>query len=156
MTYYSFFYLIILPLLFLHRNCKLFWFFSVYNMYCYITRLSVSKTSIVIGWFLVKCPPSNSIVSRLGYNWAVVVRAPHVVSAWLNLKWLDLQHVLTPAWLLNFVSHSKEARGPYLESPEKAFVKLRPQCLFCKAGLFICCKGNKNKSNCKVSCFGTP
>jgi len=26
-------------------------------------------------------------------------------------------------------------------------------CLFCKAGLFICCKGNKNKNNCKVSCL---
>ena len=29
-------------------------------------------------------------------------------------------------------------------------------CLFCKAGLFICCKGNKNKNNCKVSCLETP
>ena len=29
-------------------------------------------------------------------------------------------------------------------------------CLFCKAGLFRCCKGNKNKNNCKVSCFETP
>ena len=27
-------------------------------------------------------------------------------------------------------------------------------CLLCKAGLFICCKGNKN--NCKVSCLETP
>ena len=29
-------------------------------------------------------------------------------------------------------------------------------CLFCKACLFICCKGNKNKNNCKVSCLETP
>jgi len=29
-------------------------------------------------------------------------------------------------------------------------------CLFCKADLFICCKGNKNKNNCKVSCLETP
>ena len=28
--------------------------------------------------------------------------------------------------------------------------------LFCKAGLFICCRGNKNKYNCKVSCLKTP
>ena len=28
--------------------------------------------------------------------------------------------------------------------------------LFCKAGLFICCKGNKNENNCKVSCLETP
>ena len=27
--------------------------------------------------------------------------------------------------------------------------------LFCKAGLLICCKGNKNKNNCKVSCLET-
>ena len=29
-------------------------------------------------------------------------------------------------------------------------------CLFCKAGLFICCKWNKKKNNCKVSCLETP
>ena len=29
-------------------------------------------------------------------------------------------------------------------------------CLFCKAGLLICCKGNKNKNNCKVSFLETP
>jgi len=68
------------------------------NTYCYTPRLSVSKTSIVIGWFLVTCPWSNSNVSRSEYNWAVVVRASHVISAWLNLKWRDLQHVLTSAW----------------------------------------------------------
>ena len=29
-------------------------------------------------------------------------------------------------------------------------------CLFGKAGLFICCIGNKSKNNCKVSCLETP
>ena len=29
-------------------------------------------------------------------------------------------------------------------------------CLFCKAGLLICCKGNKSKNKCKVSCLETP
>ena len=29
-------------------------------------------------------------------------------------------------------------------------------CLFCKADLFTCCKGNKNKNNGKVSCLETP
>ena len=28
--------------------------------------------------------------------------------------------------------------------------------LFCEAGLFICCKGDKNLNNCKVSCLETP
>ena len=29
-------------------------------------------------------------------------------------------------------------------------------CLFCKPGLFICCKGNKNKNNFEVSFLETP
>ena len=29
-------------------------------------------------------------------------------------------------------------------------------CLFCKAGLLICCKGNKSKNKCKVLCLETP
>ena len=29
-------------------------------------------------------------------------------------------------------------------------------CSFCKAGLFVCCKANQNKNNCKVSCLETP
>ena len=53
-------------------------------MHRYIPRLSLSKTSIVIAWFLVTCPWSNSNVSRSGYNWAAVVRALHIISAWLN------------------------------------------------------------------------
>ena len=27
---------------------------------------------------------------------------------------------------------------------------------FCEAGLFICCKGNKNQNKCKVSCLKKP
>ena len=38
---------------------------------------------------------------------------------------------------------------------QKAIRKITT-CLFCKAGLFICCKGNKNKNNWKVSCLETP
>ena len=53
-------------------------------MHRYIPRLSLSKTSIVIAWFLVTCPWSNSNVSRSGYNWAAAVRALHMIRAWLN------------------------------------------------------------------------
>ena len=46
----------------------------------------------------------------------------------------------------------------FLESPEKfsgpKAIRKTPTRLLCKAGLFICCKGNKN--NCKVSCLETP
>jgi len=34
-------------------------------------------------------------------------------------------------------------------------IRKTPTCLFCKAGLFICCKGNISKNNCKVSCLET-
>ena len=40
--------------------------------------------------------------------------------------------------------------GPFLKS------RKTPACLFCKAGLFICCKGKKNKNKCKVLCLKTP
>ena len=35
-------------------------------------------------------------------------------------------------------------------------IRKTPTCLSCNAGIFICCKGNKNKSNCEVSCLETP
>ena len=38
---------------------------------------------------------------------------------------------------------------------QKAIHKI-PTRLFCKDDLFICCKGNKNSNNCKVSCLETP
>ena len=34
-------------------------------------------------------------------------------------------------------------------------VRKSPTHLFCKSGLFICCKGNKNENNFKVSCLET-
>ena len=35
-------------------------------------------------------------------------------------------------------------------------IRKTPTCLSCNAGIFICCKGNKNKCNCEVSCLETP
>ena len=40
--------------------------------------------------------------------------------------------------------------------PTRKAIRKTKTCLFCKAGLLICCKGNKNKNNCKVSCLETP
>ena len=84
----------------------------LYICYCYIPRLSISQTSIVIGWLLLKCSWSNSNVSRLGF--AQLLHAhriqQHVISAWQHEKWRDSQQVLTSVWLLNFASHSREAR----------------------------------------------
>ena len=58
------------------------------------------------------------------------------------------------------ISHFSRPRSSFLESPEtfrarKAIRKITT-CLFCKADLFTCCKGNKNKNNGKVSCLETP
>ena len=68
-----------------------------------------AKQGLWLVAFLVTCPWSNSNISRLENNWAVVVCTPHVISAWINKKWRDFQHVLMSAWLLNFTC-SKEAR----------------------------------------------
>ena len=54
--------------------------FNCNNSYCYIPRLSLNKTSIAIGWFLVACPRSNSNVSRPGHNCPVVARAPNTTA----------------------------------------------------------------------------
>ena len=35
-------------------------------------------------------------------------------------------------------------------------IRKNTTCLFCKADLFTCCKGNKSKNNGKVSCLETP
>ena len=35
-------------------------------------------------------------------------------------------------------------------------IRETPTCLICKAGLFICCIGNTNQNNCKVSFLETP
>ena len=41
-----------------------------------------------------------------------------------------------------------------LFGPEKPFLKLWPT--YSEKLVFSCCKGNKNKNNCKVSCLETP
>ena len=66
---------------------------------------------------------------------------------------------------LNCFSHSKMTAvtshmflpelGPVSRKSREA-IRQTPAFLFCKPGLLICCKGNKNKNNCKVSCLETP
>ena len=48
-----------------------------------------------------------------------------------------------------------EHQGPVSWKSRKAICKTPTRLLF-KAGLFICCKGNKNYGNCKVSCLEAP
>ena len=55
----------------------------------------------------------------------------------------------------------KQVPGARFSKVPKTFrarkaIRKTTTCLLCKAGLFICCKGNKNKNNCKVSCLETP
>ena len=47
------------------------------------------------------------------------------------------------------------SRIPRTFRARKAIRKITT-CLFCKADLFTCCKGNKNNNNGKVSCLETP
>ena len=63
---------------------------------CYIRRLSLNKTKIVIGWFLVMCTWSNSNVSQQLLPACQIQQ--HVISAWLHQKWYDV-HVITAARL---------------------------------------------------------
>ena len=56
-------------------------------------------------------------------------------------------------WLRVLGSVSRKSRE--LFGPEKPFLKLRPP-YSVKLFFFICCKGSKNKNNCKVSCLETP
>ena len=54
-----------------------------------------------------------------------------------------------------------DSRGPVSRKSRRLFrarkaIYETPTRVFCEAGLFICCKGNKNLNNCKVSCLETP
>ena len=51
-------------------------------------------------------------------------------------------------------NQNKSALGPVSRKSRKAICKT-PTWLFRKASLFICCKGNKNKNKCEVSCLET-
>ena len=57
-------------------------------------------------------------------------------------------------WNLFLLSGARFSKVPRTFRARKAIRKTTTY-LFCKAGLLICFKGNKNKNNCKVSCFET-
>ena len=72
--------------------------------------ISLNKTSIVVGWFLVTHPWSNSNVSRPGNNCVVVARSPNTIArdqCMAKLKKNCLQHMLSSAWFLNFACRSQ-------------------------------------------------
>ena len=54
-----------------------------------------------------------------------------------------------------YVPGARFSKVPRTFRARKA-IRKTATCLFCKAGLLICCKGNRNKNNCKVSCLETP
>ena len=66
-----------------------------------------------------------------------------------------LLSLLTSTKLCNWAPGARFSKVPRTFRARKAICKTTT-CLFCKAGLSICCKGNKNKNNCKVSCLETP
>ena len=75
--YFTYMYVILIIAIIFMKSCYLpcgWW--NNNNNCCYIPRLSLSKMSIVIGWFLVTCPWSNSNV----FNCAVVARVPNTTA----------------------------------------------------------------------------
>ena len=95
-----------------------------------ITRLSLDKTSTVIGLFLVMCPWSNSNVSWPGYNCAVVAGVLKVLINFYNLKWFCIPYEVTfgrilslfvfAIWLFKAKTKSKETSG-LLEKQNQLF-----------------------------------
>ena len=72
--------------------------------------------------------------------------------SWSSTAELKLPTNLLP---LTVGSGARFSRVPKTFRAQKA-IRKTTTCLFCKAGLFIRCKGNKNQNNCKVSCLETP
>ena len=74
-----------------------------------------------------------------------------------RLRFEDNKKIMSPEKFRDF--RETGPRGLFLESPEnfraRKAIRKTTTCLFCEAGLFIYCKGNKNKNNCKVSCLET-
>ena len=60
-------------------------------------------------------------------------------------------------WILGGITCTRDrfSKVPRTFRARKAIRKTTTS-LFCKTGLLICCKGNKSKNKCKVSCLETP
>ena len=76
-----------------------------------------------------------------------------------RLTFEDTKRIMSPEMHpKSFGTFEKQAPGasfPRTFRARKASRKTTT-CLFCKAGIFRCCKGNKSQNNCKVSCLETP
>ena len=72
-----------------------------------------------------------------------------------RLRFEDTKRLMSPEIRLKRAPGGRFSKVPRTFRARKAIRKTMT-CLFCKAGLLICCKGNKNKNNCKVSCLETP
>ena len=72
---------------------------------------------------------------------------------------LDTRHVKGKT-MRKFLAKTKRPGARFSKVPKtfwaRKAIRKTTTCLLCKAGLFICCKANKNKNNCKVSCLETP
>ena len=68
-----------------------------------------------------------------------------------RITWLALKR----SRIKNHLSGARFSKVPRTFRARKAIRKATTY-LFYKGGLLICCKGNKNKNNCKVSCLETP
>ena len=88
--------------------------FKVCNNYCYIPRLSLSKTSIVIGWFLLTCPWSNSNVP-IPIMIQLSSHCPRIARDQCMTKFKSMWSSTRANISLSFEFHSKEAKSQDLE-----------------------------------------
>ena len=119
--------------------------------------------------FPVQCASSNIAES----NTHLVIVLHHFVWCWAKFELCHFQCTYPTSWFFlhsNLVKKTafwnkrvvlwqlafwtRKVLGTFEKRARKAIRKITT-CLFCKAGLFICCKWNKKKKNCKVSCLET-
>ena len=79
-----------------------------------------------------------------------------------RLRFEDTKRIMSPEIRpKSFGTFEKQAPGARFSNVPRTFrarkaIRKITTCLFCKADLFTCCKGNKNKNNGKVLWLETP
>ena len=96
---------------------------------------------------LLNCIDVNEIQVYIGSATCILKEEVILVLTWTIKTVASYRHQKSPG--------ARFSKVPRTFRAGKA-IRKTTTCLFCKAGLFICCKGNKNKNNCEVSCLETP
>ena len=111
----------------------------------------------------VKLRPAHSVKLIFLYVVkAINIKITAKFRASKRLRFEDTKRIMSPEIRpKSFGTFEKQAPGVRFSKVPKTFragkaIRKTTTRSFCKADLFICCKGNKYKNNCKVSCLETP